>query len=119
VPRYICLSCSHEWDSHPYNNNRVVLRCSECHRRQGVSYEKYRSAVDAVKAALRKIRESPPPNRLPTEVKDDITTAFDPVFEIAKKEFPSPLVSLNFLKAIMTHAIRELKNESIPLKKDK
>ena len=39
--------------------------------------------------------------------------------EIAKKEFPSPLVSLNFLKAIMTHAIRELKNESIPLKKDK
>jgi hypothetical protein len=52
-------------------------------------------------------------------VKDDIPTAFDPVFEIAKKEFPSPLVSLNFLKAIMTHAVKELKDEAALLKTDK
>ena len=119
MPRYICLSCFHEWDSHPYNSNMVVLRCSECHRRQGVSYEKYRKAVEAAKAALQKIKESPPPHRLPIEVKDDMPAAFDPVFEIAKKEFPSPLVTLNFLKAIMTHAVKELKDESTLLKQNR
>ena len=119
MARYICLSCSHEWDSHPYNQGREVLRCSECHKRQGISYEKYRSAVEATKSALRKIKESPPPNRLPIEVKDDIPKAFDHVFEIVKNEFPSPLVPWNFLKLIMTQSVRELKDEPISPKRNK
>lgn len=106
--RYICLNCFHEWDS---INPKSVLRCSNCHRNQGVSYEKFRRAVDAAKITLRKIAESPPPHRPPLEVIGYIPEAMEPVIEVAKNEFPSPLVPYNFLREILRQAIIELKKE--------
>lgn len=107
--RYICLHCFHEWDS---LNNRSVLRCSKCHRNQGVDYKKFRQAVEATKTALRKVIASPPPHRPPLEVLGLIPEALGPVLEVAGKEFPSPNVPLNFIKEILRLAHEELKAES-------
>jgi len=56
------LNCFHEWDS---LNKGGVLRCSNCHRNQGIDHEKILRAVEAAKAALRAVIESPPPHRPP------------------------------------------------------
>lgn len=107
--RYVCLNCFHEWDS---LNKRGVLRCSNCHRNQGIDYKKFRRAVEAAKAALRAVIESPPPHRPPLEVIGYVPEALGPVLEVARKEFPSPLVPFNFFKEILRQAIAELKKES-------
>lgn len=112
MSKYICMYCFHEWDSHPYNKDRAVLVCSNCHRRQGVSYDKFRQAVNATKSALQRVRESPPPHRPPFEVKDDISKALGPVLDVAGEEFPSPVLALNYLKRTLKKAFEELKEES-------
>ena len=109
VYKYICLNCSHEWNT---LNNRGVLRCSNCHRNQGVNYEKFRKAVEAAKTALRKVAASPPPYPPPLEIIGLIPEALEPVLEVARKEFPSPLVPFNCFKEILQQAITELKRES-------
>src|SRR4030042_6399333 len=109
MKRYICLHCFHEWDS---NGTRRVMRCSNCHRRQGIRYEKFRQAVEAAKRAFRKVAESPPPHRPPIEVISDIPDALGPVLEFAKNEFPSPLIPVMLLKEVLRRATNELKNAS-------
>src|SRR3972149_7501532 len=96
--KYICLNCFHEWDS---LNERGPLRCSNCHRNQGVNYEKFRRAVKAAKAALRAVAKSPPPHRPPLEVIGLVLEALEPVLEVARKEFPNPLVPFNVFKEIL------------------
>ena len=107
--KYICLNCFHEWNA---LNNRNVLRCSNCHRNQGVDYDKFRQTVDVTKAALRKIAASPPPNPPPLEVIGLIPEALGPILEIAGKEFPNPNMPLNFFREIIRLAHEELKEES-------
>ena len=107
--KYICLNCFHEWNA---LNNRNVLRCSNCHRNQGVDYDKFRQTVDVTKAALRKIVASPPPNPPPLEVIGLIPEALGPILEIAGKKFPNPNVPLNFFREIIRLAHEELKEES-------
>ena len=109
MTRYICLSCFHHWNS---NSTGRVLRCSNCHRRQGVSYHKFRRAVEAAKTALRRVVESPPPHRPPLDVIGDIPDALGPVLDVAKNEFPNPLIPITLFKEILTYAIKELKDES-------
>lgn len=109
MTRYVCLHCFHEWNS---NSTGRVLRCSSCHRRQGVGYDKFRKAVDATKSAVRKVVESPPPHRPPLEVIGDIPDALGPVLDVAKNEFPNPLIPITLFKGILTYAIKELKEES-------
>ena len=106
--KYVCLNCFHEWDS---LNKRGVLRCSNCHRNQGIDYEKFRRAVAAAKAALRAVIASPLPHRPPLEVIGCLPEALEPVLEVARREFPSPLVPFNFFKEILRQAIMELKKE--------
>lgn len=106
--KYICLNCFHQWNT---VNDRGVLRCSNCHRNQGVNYEKIRKAVETAKTALRKIAASPPPNPPPLDVIGLIPEALEPVLEIARKEFPSPLVPFNCFKEILRRAHQELKEE--------
>jgi len=108
VSKYICLHCFHEWNT---NSTGRVLRCSNCHRRQGVDYEKFRKAVEAAKVAIRKVVQSPPPHRPPLDVVGDIPDALGPVLNVAKSEFPSPLVPITLLKGILAFAIKELKQE--------
>lgn len=88
------------------------MRCSHCHRRQGVSYDKFRRAVQAAKTAFRKVAESPPPHRPPLDVIRDIPDALDLVLDVAKNEFPNPLIPITLFKEILTCAIKELKEES-------
>jgi len=109
MTRYICLHCFHEWNS---SSKDRVLRCSKCHRRQGVGYDKFRKAVDTTKSAVRKVVESPPPHRPPLEVIGDIPDALGPVLDVAKNEFPNPLIPITLFKGILTYAIKELKEES-------
>ena len=101
--KYVCLNCFHEWNT---LNNRGVLRCGHCHRNQGVNYEIFRKAVEAAKTALRKAAASPPPNPPPLEIIGLIPEALEPVLEIARKEFPSPLVPFNCFKEILRRAHR-------------
>jgi hypothetical protein len=89
-----------------------VSRCSNCHRRQGVDYAKFRKAIETTKKAIRKVAESPPPHRPPLDVIGDIPDALGPVLDVAKKEFPSPLVPVTLFKGILTFAVKELKEES-------
>jgi DNA-directed RNA polymerase subunit RPC12/RpoP len=109
MTKYICINCLHEWNS---NNVRKVLRCSNCHRMQGVNYEIFRKAVDSVKKGLNKISKSPPPHRPPLEVLTCIPAAIEPVLYIAKKEFPSPLVPISTLVQILKCATEELQSQS-------
>ena len=106
--KYICLHCFHDWDT---VNDRKVLRCSVCHRNQGINYEKFRRAVETAKTALRKVAASPPPNPPPLDVIGLIPEALEQVLEIAREEFPSPLVPFNCFKEILRRAHEELKEE--------
>jgi len=107
--KYICLHCFHEWNS---NGTHRVLRCSRCHRRQGVGYDKFREAVDVTRISLLKIADSPPPHRPPLEVIGNIPDALEPVLEVAKSEFPNPLVPISLLREIFRRAVEELKDIS-------
>ena len=107
--RYICLHCFHEWDS---NGTRGIMRCSDCHRRQGIRYEKFDQAVKAAKAAFRKVADSPPPHRPPIEVISDIPDALGPVLEVARNEFPNPLVPITLFAEIVRRAAKEIKETS-------
>lgn len=109
MTKHICLHCFHEWNS---NTTGRALRCSNCHRRQGVDHAKYRKAVEAAKGALRRVLESPPPHRPPLDVIADIPEALRPVLDVAKDELPNPLVPVTFLGGILARAIKELKEES-------
>jgi hypothetical protein len=109
VYNYFCLNCSHEWCSPLV---RDLLRCPCCHRRQGVSYQKFRKAVVAAKIALKRISESPPPHKPPLDVIANLPDVLEPVLKVASKEFPSPVVPINFLKFILGRAIDELREES-------
>lgn len=109
--RYICLNCLHQWDSF---NDRAVLRCSECHRNQGIDYEKFRQAVDVTKDAIRKIMKSPPPHHPPLEVFGLIPEVLEPVIEIAREKFPNPNVPLHFVRELLRLAYQEIKEEISP-----
>lgn len=49
MTRYICLWCLHEWES---TLERQGIRCSSCHRRQGVDSTKFLQVVDRAEEAL-------------------------------------------------------------------
>lgn len=105
--KYSCLSCLYEWDS---TARRKIMRCPVCHRRQGIEQQRFRQAVEAAKAALRKVAESPPPdNPPPLDVYKDIAQLFAPVFEVAGRTFPSPLVPVMFFGKVLEKAAQELR----------
>jgi hypothetical protein len=86
------------------------MRCSDCHRRQGIPCEKFHQAVEAAKSAFRKVAESPPPHRPPIEIISDIPDALGPVLEVAKKEFPNPLIPVTLFREILRRAANELRS---------
>ena len=61
---------------------------------------------------MRKVAESPPPHRPPLEVISHVPDALEPVLDVAKSEFPNPLIPVTLFKEILASAIRELREES-------
>lgn len=111
MPHYICLSCFHDWYS---RHERQEMTCPQCHRRQGVDFLRFRTAVDSTKQALREVAASrplPPPK--PFAIMTAIADALGVISEALEREFSKPILPPNVVRKIYTMAMQELKEEGI------
>jgi len=106
---YICVDCLYRWES---ENERSVMQCPQCHKRQGVIFSEYSKVLHAYRDIRLRVKKSPPFKKLPpVKSARGIPDILRMIVETAGSTFPSPRLPISLLFRIIEQARQEQPEE--------